>query len=269
MRYRGIVAPTLSLKEPPHHQTKTGTALPLHSDIKQSHGSVSLSQGEKIPYTLYRMPSRKRVHLVIGEEGSLQVRAPRRFTRAQAESAIRNQAAWILDTLQRTKASLAQRPRLQTGTRFPFLDEGLVLSVIQAPRPSVIREGSTLRIALPTITEQGIRASLESWYRKQAQSHLTTRLAELAMQVGAYPARVSIRAQKTRWGSCSGNGNISLNWRLMLLPSQLVDYVLIHELCHLRHMNHSPAFWELVGRSIPNWKACRARLAELRGKLPL
>ena len=87
--------------------------------------------------------------------------------------------------------------------------------------------------------------------------------------VGVRPQRVTIRGQRTRWGSCSTHGTISLNWRLLQVPGELVDYVLVHELCHLRHMDHSPRFWALVAETVPDHARRRARLDALQGTLPV
>nr|VFJ89241.1 MAG: hypothetical protein BECKLFY1418A_GA0070994_10072 [Candidatus Kentron sp. LFY] len=240
-----------------------------HSHIKQHDGWVSFAGGERVPYTLYRMPRRKRVHLVISDEGRLQVRAPRGFTRSEAEKALRSRDAWVLDGLRRARISRSERPALWTGTRLPFLDENLCLTVREGSEPSVSRKEDTLYVCISAATEQDIRASLGYWYRGEAKSYLPRRLAALAEYMGARPVRVSIRSQKTRWGSCSGKGHISLNWRLMLLPTQLTDYVLVHELCHLRHLNHSPKFWALMRQSIPDCKEHRARLSRIRSRLIL
>nr|VFJ54247.1 MAG: hypothetical protein BECKDK2373C_GA0170839_104231 [Candidatus Kentron sp. DK] len=251
-----------------------------------SDGQALLPGGERISYTLYRMPRRKRVHLVVSHDGHLQVRAPSRFTQSKAEHAIRERGDWVLETLLRVRALQAGRPSLESGTPLPFLGETLHLQVM--PRtgspatPSVTRRENTLWVRIPdrqpgesgsdgpVADREMIRLSLEKWYRRQARSFLPARLNALAGRVGTKsPSKVSIRGQKTRWGSCSGKGHISLNWRLMLLPRELVDYVLIHELCHLYHMNHSPEFWALVARAVPGWKACRAGLAGVRGNLVL
>jgi len=232
--------------------------------MNRQHDWVSYIEGEPIPYTLYRMPRRRRVHLVISRDGHLQVRAPYRFTQSEAERAIHSRSAWIIETLQGIRASYSEHRPLRTGSRLSFLDETLYLHVEKASLSSVKRRENTLYIWVPVPDEQNIQVSLERWYRRRAKDYLPKRLAILANSVGVHPSRVSIRGQKTRWGSCSAKGCISLNWRLMLLPTQLVDYVLVHELCHLYHLDHSPSFWALVDRQIPDRKKRRAQLATVR-----
>nr|VFK14185.1 MAG: hypothetical protein BECKLPF1236A_GA0070988_1010112 [Candidatus Kentron sp. LPFa]VFK29899.1 MAG: hypothetical protein BECKLPF1236C_GA0070990_1009712 [Candidatus Kentron sp. LPFa] len=236
--------------------------------IERYESHVCFTSEEPIPYTLYQIPRRKRVHLIISDDDHLQVRAPRGFTPSEAEKALHARSAWVLDTLRRIRTSRAKRQPLRSGTRLSLLDEGLRLMVIREnKRFSVIREQDILRVYGET--EQDIRTSLERWYRNEARNYLPTRLAALADHVGVRPTKVSIRSQKTRWGSCSGKGHISLNWRLMLLPTRLTDYVLIHELCHLRQLNHSPKFWALVKRTIPDYEERRTLLAKVRGSLAL
>ncbi|MBT8419800.1 MAG: M48 family metallopeptidase [Gammaproteobacteria bacterium] len=237
--------------------------------MKESSGWVLSPEGERIPYTLYRTPRRKRVHLVIDREGHLQVRAPSRFTHLEAERAIHTRSVWIIDTLRRMRTLRARRTPLQSGTQLPFLDETLHLRVTQDSTVSIIREKDNLHVRAPIMDEQNIKQSLERWYRRQANDYLPVRLGILADRVGKHPSKVSIRAQKTRWGSCSSRGHISLNWHLMLLPMQLVDYVLVHELCHLHYLDHSSEFWSLVSRLVPDCKQCRARLAEVKDGLVL
>lgn len=101
---------------------------------------------------------------------------------------------------------------------------------------------------------------LVNWYRARARSRLGERLAFWSAQLGVAPRRIAVRDQRSRWGSCSSAGNINLNWRLLLLPTSLSDYVLVHELCHLRRMDHSPAFWNEVARVLPDWRERRREL---------
>lgn len=225
--------------------------------------------GKAIGYRLHRVPRRKHIHLLVDERGSLVVRAPYRCSTQHAGAAIQANHAWALRALERARRSLAQRPTLDDGCPLPFLDGSLVLRLHITGRPGVWRDGSELCVAGTELGGDALRAHLSSWYRREAREHLIARVQNLALRVGLAPQRVLIRGQRTRWGSCSARGTVSLNWRLMQLPQSLGDYVVVHELCHLRHLNHSPVFWNLVEGIVPDWRERRARLRELHGRLPL
>lgn len=237
--------------------------------------------GDAVAYVLYRVPRRRHVHIVVGDEGRLEVRAPWRFSRTEAEAALHGNAAWVVARLRHAQRDAACRAPLQSGARLPLLDEQLRLEVAgerqlelallvgRAGTSRVTRHGNTLRVHLPPEGCVDVRALVMTWYREEARRYLPVRLAALAGRVGVRYRSVAIRAQRTRWGSCSGSGLISLNWRLLLVPSTLVDYVLVHELCHVRHMNHSPAFWEMVACTVPDFRERRRRLRELQARLAL
>ena len=115
-----------------------------------------------------------------------------------------------------------------------------------------------------------VMQSLKKWYLSAAQSTLLERLTYWAGQIGVQPQRLSLRDQKTRWGSCSSRGGISLNWRLIMAPPPVIDYLVIHELCHLRQPNHSPAYWREVARWCPDFRLHRQWLRQhgaLLGKI--
>jgi predicted metal-dependent hydrolase len=114
--------------------------------------------------------------------------------------------------------------------------------------------------AVPAERAANLKAPVEAWLRTYATVELPERLARLARLRGFEVSAVSIRNQRSRWGSCSPSGRISLNWRLVQFPAHVVDYVLIHELAHLRHLNHSRRFWAEVTRLCPGFQAARAWL---------
>jgi predicted metal-dependent hydrolase len=155
-----------------------------------------------------------------------------------------------------------------TGRILPLLDEQLHLVIKAADSPRTYREGSALWLHLPSTGAEELKPVLESWYRQQAWLHLPLRLRHFAENLGVRPTRITVRSQKTRWGSCSVRGTISLNWRLMLLPSVLADYVLAHELCHLRHLDHSPRFWALLSTLMPDYRERRFALRKVNASLP-
>lgn len=232
------------------------------------------------PYVFKRVPRRRHVHILVNDEGTLEVRAPWRFSLQRAREALQENAEWVLKSLDTVKEKLAGRPRLVTGTRLPLLDGSLRLEVrpraqidmFECARPSrgrAERRGTVLRVDTVSLGEAELRALIERWYRREAATHLAGRIEHYAPRLGVRPSRVSIRGQRSRWGSCSGRGTVSLNWRLMMVPSALADYVVVHELCHLRHMDHSPRFWAMVASAIPDCRQRRHSLNALQGHLPL
>jgi len=237
---------------------------------------------QPLAFTLYCVPGRRNVHVLVNEEGDLEVRAPWRYSLAAAKCAVHEHSSWVLEQLKRQRAHLQLRPQLISGTRLPLLDERLELRFDNAAQGSlfsdpgtdapgrVYREGGRLWVVLQALKDAGrVRGLLEAWYRQQAREILPQRMQPLACKLGVEYGRVSIRAQRTRWGSCSPSGAINLNWRLLLLPQQLCDYVLVHELSHLREMNHSARFWAQVASVIPDYPFRRRQLRQLSRPLAL
>ena len=232
------------------------------------------------PYVFKRVPRRRHVHILVNDEGMLEVRAPWRFSLHKAREVLRENAEWVLNSLDTARERLSRRPHLVTGTRLPLLDGSLRLEVrpraqidmFECARPSrgrVERRGTNLRISTASLGDGELRALLERWYRREAATWLAGRVEHYSPRLGVRPSRVTIRGQRSRWGSCSCRGTVSLNWRLMMVPSALADYVVVHELCHLRHMNHSPQFWAMVGGAVPDYRERRRALNALQGHLPL
>ena len=129
-----------------------------------------------------------------------------------------------------------------------------------AKRPVAVRHGGTL--VVPASTSAQARPLVEAWYRRAAHVYVQQRMAYYAPLVGRAPTRITIRAQKTRWGSCSTRASISINWRLMQAAPDIIDYVIVHELCHLLQANHAPRFWREVARVLPDYETRRRRLRE-------
>ena len=237
--------------------------------------------GDLFAYTLHRVPRRRHVHLVIEDSGELQVRAPYRYSRDAAEGLIEAHAHWVSKKLALVREKLSARPRLATGSEMPLLDDRLVLNVNPAEQielfastggikvGEVRRVERELRLRARSGDAHDVRRLLERWYRNQAKVYLVPLLYEIASRIGVRPSRVSIRGQKSCWGSCTGKGSISLNWRLMLLPRDLAEYVLIHELCHLRFLNHSASFWVMVEQWAPDFRRARSQLRDAQHGLAL
>ncbi|MFT5174256.1 MAG: putative metal-dependent hydrolase [Gammaproteobacteria bacterium] len=240
--------------------------------------------GERaVAFKLFRVPRRRNVHVLVNDEGDLEVRAPWRFSLDDARAAIHEHRNWVLGALEQTRSRLRLRPQLVSGSTLPLLDERLRLRVqVQAQlslfdvrekpvsRLGVVRrDGRELHVQMHAAGQSAVRRLLETWYREQAEEAFAQHMPPIAQQLGVQYSQVTVRAQRTRWGSCSSRGTINLNWRLMLMPSRLMDYVLAHELAHLREMNHSPAFWALVGSIFTDYRERRRDLEIAARQLPL
>ena len=225
--------------------------------------------GEDIPYTLHRLPRRRRLSLHVSDDAEVIVRIPLRATLREAREFVHSHTPWVAKRLAQVRAQLARRRTLEDASRLPLLDTELTLRLHHSAQGRVERHDDTLHVHNSCHERASIVRMLESWYRGEAQTYMAGRLELLAEKTGLWPKRITIRGQKSCWGSCSARGTISLNWRLMLAPTALVDYVLAHELCHLRHLNHSAAFWRLVEGLDPGWHAHRIALRRLQPSLVL
>ncbi|MEO5376866.1 MAG: M48 family metallopeptidase [Magnetococcus sp. DMHC-6] len=217
---------------------------------------VLLTEGV-LEYDLVRVRTRKRVALRVLEDGRLEVRVGLRTSMDQVERVLREQEAWIRRQYALGKERKESQIALGDGTLLPFLDETFILTLLSSADHQVRLCSGRLEVGGGVGDRVGLVAVLEQWYRAQARSHFQARLSYWGEQIGYQHQQLEIRGQKTRWGSCSSSGTISLNWHLLWAPSRVVDYVVVHELCHFVHRNHSPLFWALVARYIPDFRECR------------
>ena len=223
-----------------------------------------------------RVAGRRHVHLALDGE-TVCVRTPWHCPRAVAEQALREHLGWVRERLRAARERRRSRPPLVDGAWLPLLDEWLALKLVGdsqfdlfAPgRASVRRDGDSLTVHARGSDPGSIEDALRAWYRERALELLPELAREWAARAGHSVARVSVGAARRRWGSCSARGNVRLNWRLLLLPSALVDYVVVHEVAHLAHLDHSPQFWREVARLMPDYRDRRARLRAVADELAL
>lgn len=223
--------------------------------------------GREIAYTLKRS-NRRTIGFSIGREG-LSVTAPRRIGERVIEEALATRSDWILTKLDAWAARPAPRElRLETGASLPWLGGELTL-VLDASgvRTTVRREDDRLVLRhdpelAGELRERTLTAALQRYYKREGAALMAPRVETYAGQLGRPLRKVIVRDQKRRWGSCAADGTIRLNWRLMGFPEELIDYVCAHEAAHLVEPNHSPAYWRVVERLMPDWKARRRRMRE-------
>jgi len=209
-----------------------------------------------IPYRIRRSDRARRARILVDGDG-IEVVVPHRFPLRDVEPFVEEKRAWIERTLERMRETEAELPaaRLADGGEVPYLGERLGLAVRierRRVREHVARRGDELRLALPRgIT---VRDALERWYRRRARAEVGPRLDAACARWGSSYTKLQIRGQRTRWASCSSNGAMSFNWRLLLAPEAVLDYVIEHEVCHLEVMDHSPRFWALLEARVPGWR---------------
>ena len=222
----------------------------------------------RLSYAIRESTRRRTLSLELRPDGSLTVATPHGLSLSTIRAFVESRRAWIEAKRALLAPSAPLRAIPEDGARLPFLGTELALrlSITPARRAACRCESNSLFIKAPH--NAAIRPAIEAWYRRAAATHAAARLAHFAPQVGRAARKLTIRAQRTRWGSCSARGAISLNWRLMQAPPEILDYVVVHELCHLLEPNHSPRFWAEVARVLPDWRQRRAQLRQFGRSLP-
>lgn len=246
----------------------------------QSHPAANRSvllQGQRVDY-LFQRVKRSSIGFVVSEDG-LVVRAPRWVTQPGIDEALQEKAGWIvrkIAEMQRRRAhSLSASIRWEDGANLPFLGQPLQLVVDSEQR--VARSGAVWRVeqeapgtpsrlylALPPHAGHSqIRDLVQAWFIQSARQHFLTRLAHFAPLLGVHYTSLRLSSAETRWGSAKSDGSIRLNWRLMHYAPAVIDYVVAHELAHLRVMDHSPRFWDTVAEVVPDHRALRQQLKDM------
>jgi predicted metal-dependent hydrolase len=199
-----------------------------------------------LAYTVRRSARARRVRVTVEPDGSVEVTLPRRVRDREAAEAVVELRPWI-DRRRRRLAAARDELAAPPGM-VPYLGSHLVVR-FEPRRTRVHRSGDVLLVPagdpLP---------ALERWYRRQARAEILPRLNAACARAGNAHAGLTIREQRTRWASCSSNGRMSFNWRLLLAPPEILDYVVEHEVCHLEILDHSPRFWALLEQRVPEWR---------------
>jgi predicted metal-dependent hydrolase len=220
-------------------------------------------QFSAIPYELKRSSRRRTLALQVSQHG-VTVLAPLYLEKLQIDQFIFRKADWVQQHL----TSQQQRPQhgySVHGEHLMLADQQLQLRVVTDAVSGVTLEGQTLWVQVSRRVKAENRAKhllmlIESWYQQEAQQYFSARLEHWADKMGLSYRQLQIKGWQTRWGSCHSDGTISLNWRLLLAPAWVSDYVVVHELAHLRQMDHSAAFWQLVEQFYPAWRDAKAYL---------
>ena len=215
-------------------------------------------------YTLKRS-RRKTISIRVGESG-VEVRAPLQVSQREIDSFVDQKTAWI----ERSRTKMAEI----VSSRAAFkLDYGVSIQLLGDSCPILAREGDRIGFEkkcffLPSdLTSAEIKEYCIEIYRGIAQEFLKDRTRALAELIGKTPRRIRITAARTRWGSCSSEGYINYSWKLMMAPLKVIDYVILHELTHLKFLNHSSAFWEALAVVLPDYRERQKELKVLQQRL--
>jgi predicted metal-dependent hydrolase len=232
--------------------------------------------GSHTVHYLLRRSARRSHGFMINDDG-LHVTSPRGSTLADIDNAIRAKQHWILTKLfERSERRVlrASTPTVEwiDGARLPYLGGDIILRLQDATRSHCLfdLEARELKLGVtPGLSEWQIRERVKLWFQDEARRLFGERLDLYAPQVGVDYNSYAISSAGTRWGSCTVAGNIRLNWKLIHYPLALLDYVVIHELAHLREMNHSPRFWAVVGEVFPDYDGAKAALRKRSIEMPV
>jgi predicted metal-dependent hydrolase len=222
--------------------------------------------GLEIQYRIARSAKRVRsIAVQVKPDGTVIARAPAGISTGRIDHLIAQKATWI--SAKQISSAVQLQREFRSGESIAIFGRHLRLRITETTLLRSVRieqTGRWLRIEIPKLTPArrrlAIRRAIIRWYRERAAEKLPTRISRFARQLGITAPRLLIRDQLRRWASCSPDGTLRFNWRLAMAPLSLVDYVVAHELCHLRHPNHSSAFWAALRSLLPDYAARRAEL---------
>ncbi|WP_020166641.1 MULTISPECIES: M48 family metallopeptidase [Methylotenera] len=228
---------------------------------------LTLANGETISFLLEHR-QRRTVGLKITADG-LVVHAPKRIFAFQLNQILQEKSGWIINKLQARAANQVDAINWDNGENLLYLGQDIQLSIVKNhSNKSPAFDANTLTLATPTPDNQTlIQRKIIQWYQKQAGLDFSRRLEILAAKLGVPTPPLTLSNAKSRWGSCNSRGEVRLNWRLLQAPPHIINYVICHELAHLKQMNHSAKFWAVVESLFPNYKMAEKELKTLSPQL--
>ena len=228
--------------------------------------SLTLPSGDQLHYQLERR-QRRTVGLKITQTG-LVIHAPKRISQSQLEDIIMQKADWVLRKLASVTANKIPEIQWQHGEQLLFLGNAVTLTIEHNARSKAVEyEPGVLQLAMPNQDEMLIARKVVQWYKKQAVTDFTRRLEIFSSKLGVKFTSLTLSNAASRWGSCNSKKEIRLNWRLLQAPPHIINYVVCHELAHIKEMNHSAKFWATVASIFPDYKSAEKELKALSPQL--
>lgn len=220
---------------------------------------MQLRQVHDIPYQLLPGTQRRTTDIVIERDGLVQVRPPRHMTPEQVDQTVYSRRQWIYRNLAQwhdLNASQLSREWVN-GETFLYLGSGYRLLIVdQQDEVLKLKDGrfQLLRSVVQGDGRPGAERAFAAWYRQKGQARIAARVAHLAPRVAVRPHAIDVRDLGFRWASCQPSGGLHFHWKCMMAPLTVIDYIVVHELCHLRHGDHSAAFWNEVDKAMPQYR---------------
>ena len=236
--------------------------------IRSAHHLIEFGS-RTIPYCLHRA-DRKRMRIVVSPELTVNIFVPNSASDEQVKKAINKKAPWIIRTLDKLESyhPLPMPKRYLSGETLVYLGRQYRLKIKNGSKQSAKLLGRFLWVWVEDKTAaQSVKKSVEVWYRKRAHETLGRYMEKcyrIASRHGVPEPKMVIRLMRRRWGSCSPSGRITLNVNLVKVPVHCIEYVIIHELCHLKNHDHSKAFYSLLTRCLPDWRQRKEALDKFR-----
>ena len=234
----------------------SSSAVPLSDEVAIAHPRANretVLEGMRVAY-LFQRVRRRSIGFVVGPDG-LEVRAPKWVTLKEVELGLQERGEWVLrkwDELQERQKNIRQI-EWREGASLDYLGAPIHLHLSPQNGRSELNDQRQLLLALPHTAEASqIRDAVQAWLMREAKTLFEQRLNHFAPLMGVQWQRLSLSNAGSRWGSARVDGAIRLNWRLIHLKPEAIDYVVVHELAHLQEMNHSPAFWKVVADILPD-----------------
>jgi len=214
------------------------------------------------PYEVKRTNRKKSASIKV-VEGRVEVIIPKTLTKKGLLQLIQNKTPWIVRKLKEQSEITPTKPKeYVSGESFAYLGKNYRLKLTQNDSGEVKLKSGQLVLGVgenlsETERDRFVKGQLERWYVDHAEQRLREKTSRYAEIIGVRPKSIKVRDYKSRWGGCSSKGEISYNWKIIMAPHHVVDYVVVHELCHMIHHNHSPEYWKTVERVYPDYRECR------------
>lgn len=216
-------------------------------------------------YDIKRSLRRRSMSLEVSQ-AQVTLRAPQFVAQAELDAFVRSKSSWVQQKLAEQAQQLQSLPvrRYEEGASVPYLGGELRLIVRRHTRAQILRQGQSLLVLLGSRSRQEeseqVRRLVAGWYQEEALNLLAAKTHEAARRLGVGLREVTVKATRSKWGHCTTQGAIQYNWQILLAPEPIVDYLVAHEVSHLVHHNHSPAFWAVVASLCPDYRQRRAWL---------